>query len=353
MNAPRCADLVRVARLVSHASMVRSFARGPASRLTLVALALTVRVHAADAASEAQARFDEGKRLYRVKHDAEGARAKFAQAYALAPRLETLWNLALCELDLGHNEDAAAHLRRYARDPEAKASNLDRVPALLATARAKLGALRIEAAPEAVVRVDGHLVDPREWQGEAIDLAPGDHVVVVALGGERVEDIVAIRMAATTVHRATPLARVAESATASATAAPGLSVATQASPAPRDAQARAFSDHVLPLTLGALGLAALGGGVAFALASQGDDDEANRARRELAGVDCTNGDVGPCAQLRSAVDAGTTHAWLAVGGYALAGALIGSAAWLSWSSARDEHVEARVGPGGLALRVRY
>lgn len=334
--------------------MVRSVARGPASRLALVALALTVRVHAADAASEAQARFDEGKRLYRVKHDAEGARAKFAQAYALAPRLETLWNLALCELDLGRHEDAAAHLRRYARDPEAKASNLDRVPELLATARATLGALRVEAPAEAVVRVDGHLVDPRDWQGEAIDLAPGDHVVVVALRGERVEEIVAIRVAATTVHRATPLARVPESAAGAPSAPPGGLVATDVSPTPDGARAREPGGHVwLPLTLGALGLAALGGGVAFALASQSDDTEANRLRRELTGADCTNGDSGLCAPLRSAVDAGTTHAWLAVGSYALAGALIGSAAWLSWSSARDERVEARVGPGGLALRVRY
>lgn len=325
--------------------------RSNAARVALAMLGLALRVHAADAASEAQARFDEGKRLYRVKHDAEGARAKFAQAYALAPRLETLWNLAVCELDLGRNEEAAAHLRRYARDPDARPANLERVPALLATARAKLGALRIVAPPEAVVRLDGHLVDPRDWQGESIDLAPGDHVLVVARAGERLEDIVALRIGETTEHRVPAAPLREEPLVGAAPAAAG----TPNAPAPSSVAATSEgpTGAAWPLTLGAIGVAALGGGVAFALASQSHAEDADRARGELMGADCTNSNVPACERLRAAVDTGTAHAWLAIGSYTLAGALLGTAAWLAWKPTQREPLEARVGPGGFALRVRF
>lgn len=325
--------------------------RGTWPRLALAACALVVRVYAADATSEAQARFEEGKRLYRSKHDAEGARAKFAQAFALAPRPETLWNLAVCELDLGRNEEAAAHLRRYARDPDAKAANVERVPTLLASARKKLGALRVEAPREAVVRVDGQLVNPREWQGEMIDLAPGDHVVVIALAGERVEDIVALRIGETTLHRLpNPARTVTPLAPTEALVSPPSPAGKPESDAP---SAQSSAGLAWPLTLGALGVAAFGGGVAFALASRGDAEEADRAREQLAGDDCAGNSSLVCDRLRAAVDAGKTNAWLAVGSYTAAGALVGAAVWLTLRPERDDRVEARVGPAGFALRVRY
>ena len=67
----------------------------------LALIAFTTLCAGADATSEAQKRFDEGKVLYRRAHDVDGARLKFAQAYALQPRPEVLWNLAICELEAG------------------------------------------------------------------------------------------------------------------------------------------------------------------------------------------------------------------------------------------------------------
>jgi hypothetical protein len=110
----------------------------------------------------------------------------------------------------------------------------------------------------------------------------------------------------------------------------------------------------VPLTLGALGLFACGAGVAFAIASQSSSDDADRARAELAGADCATGTApSACDRLKSAVNAGTTQAWLSVGSYALAGALLGTAAWFAFTPTASERVEARLGPGGFALRVRY
>lgn len=112
--------------------------RNPRALMAL-AVAFASPAFGTDAMSEAQKRFDEGKALYRKTHDAAGARLKFAQAYALHPRPEVLWNLAICELDVGFAEDAAGHLRAYARDPDAKPALVAKVPDLLQTARESLG----------------------------------------------------------------------------------------------------------------------------------------------------------------------------------------------------------------------
>ena len=333
--------------------MVHGGSRAAGRTVVLAALALGAVAHAGSAASEAQARFDEGRRLYRVEHDAAGALAKFAQAYALAPRHETLWNLALCELDLGRDEEAAAHLRRYARDPDAKAANVARVPALLATARAKLGSLRVEATLECVVRVDGRLVDPREWHDEPVDLAPGDHVVVVSRGGDRFEAIVAIRVGETTVHLGAPAARAEAPPDPLLERSSASSVDVPPNPNNREATNRGAFQDPWPLALGALGLVAAGGGVVSAMASRSYAADADLARNDLRGADCTKLDAPACDRLRSSIDAGNARAWLAIGGYATAAALVGTAAWLYWRPLHDDRIEARFGPSGFALRVRY
>ncbi len=315
------------------------------ARLALAAaLAWAHGAVAADATAEAQRRFDEGKRLYRVAHDIEGARAKFAQAYALQPRPEILWNLAVCELDLGRAEESVRHLRAYVRDPEARESLTARVPELLARARAALGALRIVAPREAVVRVDGHVIDARDWRDEPLDLAPGDRVLVVELHGERHEDIVAVRRGETLERRFE----------AAPPAPPALAPASSAVPAPLAPPSAATPTHgadaTWPLVLGGLGLAAAGAGIAFSLASQTDADDATRARAGAAGLDCRVDPAAPCSALRDALDAGRVHAWLAVGSYASAALLAGGAGWLA---ARTGAFTARATPGGVFVRVDY
>jgi hypothetical protein len=305
------------------------------------ALGWSLGVHAADAATEAQKRFEEGKRLYRLARDIEGARAKFAQAYALQARPEILWNLAVCELDLGRAEEAVRHLRAYGRDPEARDALTARIPELFGRARASLGALRIMAPREAVVRVDGQVVDARDWRDEPLDLAPGDRVLVVDLHGERHEDIV-------TVRRGESIERRFE-AHALPLLPPLAPAAIPSAPAPLAGPA-AEADLTWPLVLAGLGLAGAGAGVAFSLASRGDAEEASRARAQAAGLDCRVDPSQPCAALRDALDAGRAHAWLALGSYASAALFVGGAAWLA---ARSGAFTARATPGGLIVRVDY
>jgi hypothetical protein len=304
---------------------------------------------AADANAEAQRRFEEGKRLYRQARDVEGARAKFAQAYALEARPEILWNLAVCEVDLGRAEEAVLHLRAYGRDPEAREALTARIPELLARARSSLGALRIVAPREAVVRVDGHVIDSRDWRDGPLDLAPGDRVVVVELHGERYEDIVAVRRGELLERRfeasAPRAARPAES-TPTLAVAPAPLLPHEPVSAPRATAV----DWTWPVVLAGLGLAGAGAGVAFSLASQDDAEDASRARGRAAGLDCRVDPSEPCAQLRDALDAGRAHAWLAVGSYASAALLFGGAGWLA---ARGGAFTARATPSGLSVRVDY
>jgi hypothetical protein len=330
------------------------YARSTAWLVLAAMLAWRSGATAADAGTEAQKRFEEGKRLYRHDHDVEGARAKFAQAYALAPRPEILWNLAVCELDLGRAEEAVRHLRTYSRDPEAREGLTARLPELVARARASLGALRITAPREAVVRLDGHVIDARDWRDGPLDLAPGDRVLVVELRGERFEDIVTVRRGETAERRFpdAPITTAADAPPdAPSSAAAGLPAApARTAPAGGAPGAVRAADRTWPLVLAGLGLAGAGAGVAFSLASQRDADDASRARVDAAGLDCRVDGAPPCAALRDALDAGRTHAWLAVGSYAAAALLIGGAGWLAL---RGGALTAQATPTGLSVRGAF
>ncbi len=348
---------------VSHRMMVmRAFAR----RLLVAGACTAITGNASEAASEAKRRFEEGKALYRRAHDIEGARAKFAQAYSLEPRPEVLWNLAICELEAGHAEEAILHFRSYARDPEARASLVELLPELLAKARANLGALRIVAPPEAAVRIDGRAIEPREWQAAPLDLAPGDRVLAVELHGERFEDIVTVQRGGT-LERRFPLPRPDAPSTApaydpsspdhavpaSAFPAPGPSTPPEPLPPETPEAEPAPASSVLPIILASLGLASLGAGAYFAFESHADADAADSARATVGGLDCRLGHPGGCTRLRDALDSGRRNAWLSVGSYGAAAAFAGAAAWLHVGEPGGRGVRAAAWPGGAVLRLEY
>jgi hypothetical protein len=132
------------------------------------------------AVRDAQARFEEG--LDRVKSgDFEAARLSFAQAYTVIHRPSILWNLALAEEKTGHLVEALGHFKQVARDPAAEGGDRDVAERHAAALGARTGHIAVEAPPGAVLTVDG---DPHELVAplsEAIDVAPGHHVVSAML----------------------------------------------------------------------------------------------------------------------------------------------------------------------------
>ena len=333
---------------------VRIFRNRRALMALAVAFAFASPAFGTDAMSEAQKRFDEGKALYRKTHDAAGARLKFAQAYALHPRPEVLWNLAICELDVGFAEDAAGHLRAYARDPDAKPALVAKVPDLLQTARESLGGLRIEAPPRATVHVDGRQVERLEWQENVLDLTPGDRVLVVSIGSERVEDIVTIVRGTTVVRHIDDVPSPAPPSRANVDLhePPLLAAAAQVDEVAAHEPSPSHLDTVA-YTTAAFGLAALGTGVGFALLSQRDADSASDARARVGADDCRSSGSPACTSLNASLHDGTAHAWIAVGAYATSAALFGVSGWLFFKAHGNTPVAASLGPAGLALRISY
>ncbi|KYF73299.1 hypothetical protein BE15_06400 [Sorangium cellulosum] len=117
----------------------------------------------------------------------ESAHALFLAARALHPHYTIDGNLAACELELGRYRDAAENLARYVRglkqDATSTAEERAQGAAAYAKARAKVGALVLQANVErAVVLVDGvqmgrtPLVDP-------LFVEPGTRAVTVERDG--------------------------------------------------------------------------------------------------------------------------------------------------------------------------
>ncbi len=132
--------------------------------------------------AEARKRFQEGVKLFdEKKYDL--ARTAFLQAYALKRHPDILLNLAQCELAGGRPLESSLHFRDFLRDP-ATSTHPKRVDAErgLGEARLKLGRVQVRVdAPDAEVLVDGARVGSSPLP-EAVDVAPGNHLVEARLG---------------------------------------------------------------------------------------------------------------------------------------------------------------------------
>jgi hypothetical protein len=133
---------------------------------------------------EARKRFTEGVKLFDEKKY-DPARTAFLQAYALKKHPDVLLNLAQTELLSGHALDAAVHFREFLKDP-ATASHPKRGDAEkgLADARTRIGRVQVTVdVADADVLLDGKKVGTSPL-AEAIDVAPGPHVVEVRKAGK-------------------------------------------------------------------------------------------------------------------------------------------------------------------------
>jgi hypothetical protein len=280
-----------------------------------------------DAASkEAEARFEEGKRLYREKKDYDAARQKFAEAYALKPSPDILWNLAISELDSSHALEAVQHLKEYERHPNARPSNQALVPELIRRARMQLGQIRVEGPAGTSVTIDGKPLPERLPLSEPIDVQPGRHVVAMT-SGERTK-----RVEVTAAAGQGPIVVRFEDGDAVAGAATEPTGETGAATGDASFDTSnvdtsggwTTTRYVVTGVLAAGTLAALGGGIVFGLQKNDASDQAAQYRATLGESGCatiTPANAGTCADWKDQVDAEKSRATLATVSFIAAGVL--------------------------------
>jgi hypothetical protein len=113
----------------------------------------------------------------------DDARLAFIQAYAVHPTSVVLWDLALAEIKSDHFADAARHLQQYRKHPSAEQDKLSRLQNFLGRAYARIGRLRVEASPSAILYVDGTKTD---WSTEdPVIVPPGEHNISLVHGDQK------------------------------------------------------------------------------------------------------------------------------------------------------------------------
>lgn len=320
------------------------------SAILLLAALLTsssTRADDARAVDVARKSFAAGMDQYR-SGDLEGARIALAQSYAAWPSVETLRNLAIAELNTDHLIEALRHLKMYARD-----TNADRVfvktklPGFVNRCQRHLGRLRVVAASDAIVNVDGHRV---EEPSEPIDVQPGRHTVAIRVGGlseERSTEVAASQ----TVEVSFVGPGLAEPVEQAAVDAPDSPVTPQATAASRRREGAFWTTrNVWVASLATAAVVSAGVGVGFGVAANGNRSAIDGMR---AGSDpslcASSGNATYCQTLRSAIGAQQTNATASNVAFGVAGALAAGTIvlWAVWPHAAPKHA----GPWWIAPLV--
>ncbi len=151
------------------------------SRIAIAQPAVTPKA----AAQESYAKGQKLANLAEAKHDPalyEAAYLQFAQAYAIYPDDDVLWNLAATEIYTQRYVDALQHFRLYDEHEHvlehAEHPDHAKLSAFVSQAWNATGHLQIDAPLGTTLTLDGKAKDP----GGAIDVEPGMHAVVAQLG---------------------------------------------------------------------------------------------------------------------------------------------------------------------------
>jgi hypothetical protein len=313
------------------------------------------RVYTEAEKQEAQARFDEGVKLYQ-QHRIDEARVKFTQAYAVLKKPNMLWNQAVAEFWTGMYVEAARHFREHEALPGAEPANvqLGRTK-YIPDAEQKVGRVRVSAPAGARVLVDGELQPGAAPFTDPLYVAPGKHTIGVK-GSDKPSEltVTAGNLISVTLEAppGTPAGPIGNDPPPGSTP-----------PASRTEQPTTYvyKSGRVPVTigLGVVAIAGIAGGVVFAMDSQSKADDVNAARNSLPEGACTNNGADPrCVDLREKIDGVSSSNTLStvfyvVGGVAAAGAV---AAWFLWpkkpapSTARS-WVLPTASPAGLGVNV--
>ena len=285
----------------------------------LSALAFALPAHAQDDAArkEAEARFQEGLTLHDAGND-EQARLKFTQAYSMFPSPAILFNLARSEQLSGKNVDAAAHYRRFLREPPHPKVTEDmrtRARGYLGEVTRTVAQVKIDARKSAKISIDGKTVD--DALDEPVAVAPGKHVIEARVGGD--------------------VERLEVDATVGTTVPAKFRMDDTAPPPPIGPNTTTTTTYWPPPTstiiLGAVGLVGMAAGTGFALDASSKSSDLNS---QPPGV-CANPASAPCQSRQDTIDSRSTSKTLSaisfgIGGAALVGAVV---TWLVWPRTQE------------------
>jgi hypothetical protein len=281
--------------------------------MLLALLSGTAAAHAASAADKAAAR-QHAKQAEELKKQGQLAEAckHWEEVERLDPKLPTIIELAECNEQAG-NLVAAQAQWSVARDRakhDEKPQSRAKAEAHLAAVQKRVAHLTLQLAPAAGAQVlsDDVALDPASL-GSALPMNPGDHVIVVKLvghddakyavklapGDSQTLAIAAGRPAsAASVGPAPgplPVAAAPSAPPASAPPAATTAAPTEAPPAPTGWWSTA---HTAGVILGAVGLAAVGGGTALCVGASKDDSKLSSSahqRLALGGISIAGGGV--------------------------------------------------------------
>lgn len=293
---------------------------------------------------DGRARFEEGVRLAQGG-DHERARLKFVQAWALLKYSSVLFNLARAEQLSGHTVDALRHYRQFSKssDPKITAAQRETAETNAAELASKLGQIEIEAPPGATVLVDGERLDGA--LAEPVPVMPGTHVVeATAPGGKTKRASVECAMGTT--------ARVSLVDPAPVEPASPAPLPPVAPPASGDD--RPHRSYLLPSALAVAGLAGIGVGIGFSLASHSAKTDADNLGKPLI---CVDRGAAACTSYVDAHDRVHTDATVAWVGYIAGGVLLAGAVgtFVFWPKRKTTamRVVPIVGPGTAAAMAAY
>ncbi len=328
MNALRFATVFFVSSLALHANAQTDFER-----------------------QEAQARFDEGNKLYAAGRYEE-ARVKFTQAWATLKRPNVLFNLARAEQLAGKPIDAARHYRRHAHmnDPKITAAQRQETADHLAEIDAKVGRLAITAPAGASIAVDGEHVED-DAASDPIEVSVGHHTITASVGTNKRE-----ADATATAGAVTPVSIAFDEPAARATPPPTTTTSSDhvVEPPPVTTE-RSYWDTPRWIGVAAFGagLAAIGLGAAFGSASSSHADHAGDIEKQLAPNGCSASPAPPaCADLSDARSAQNRDATLekvfVIGG--VTAAVVGAALFF-WPRGSATVTPSAAGRNGAGLTL--
>jgi hypothetical protein len=296
-----------------------------------------------EARADAEKRLDEGLDRY-AKGDFEGARLAFAQAYAVLTSIDLLYNLTRAELKSSHPLEALVHIHQLLRNPNATTEDRAKAERLREEANRTTGHVAVEA-PEGGEIVIDHVPSGETPVTEAYDVVPGKHVVEVRSNGSSrtievdapAGQLVTARFETEAGRAPTVSAPVPVPTNASPSPPPPPPQARKEAPAPPQVEHEAVHHEskariIVPIVIGAIGVAALGVGIGMGFASQSEESSATSFRTVHPGAFCANQASATCQEYAGILnsqqqDTNASRVTLISGGVLAAAAVVTVLAW--------------------------
>ncbi|WP_437507174.1 tetratricopeptide repeat protein [Sorangium sp. So ce1099] len=245
--------------------------RGVLPIALLCAMCHTASAQPANPKAQAKALFEQGRAASEAG-DCTSAIPLFRQSQATFPARGTLYNLALCEAELGRVASASQHFTELLTQLPAGDPRLPIARKHIADLDSRLPKLVIEfkqgePVPSEVLLDQTPL--PQASRGGELPVDPGDHVIVARWDdGRQTEERASLTEAARKVVRLAPPAIV----TPTPVGITNVPQTTSRAPGPSSAPA-AVTPHVVAFVVGGVGVAALVGSLVaggLALGAKGD-----------------------------------------------------------------------------------